>query len=67
MERNLLFPNALTPGADPIRLEHEEMLIQDIRAGVTPAQMVDRKLALLGEGGPRMRSQMQRAALSRSA
>jgi len=67
MERQPLFLNVPTPGPDPIRLEHEETLIQDIRAGVTPAQMVERKLASLGEGGPLLRSRMQRAALSRPA
>jgi hypothetical protein len=65
MERRPPLPNPLTP--DPIGLEQEESLIQDIRAGVTPSQMVERKLASLGEACPQLQSRMPAAALSRPA
>ncbi len=67
MERQPLFLNVPTPGPDPIRMVHEELLIRDIRAGVTPSQMVERKLASMGDGCPGLRSRMQTAALSRPA
>jgi len=67
MEQEPLFLNPPPPGPDPIHMEHEESLIRDIRAGVTPSQMVERKLASLGDGCPLLRSRMQRAALSRPA
>lgn len=65
MDRIPPLPNPPTP--DPSHMEHEESLIRDIRDGVTPSQMVERKLASLGEGCPLLRSRMQTAALSRPA
>ncbi len=67
MERQPPLPDAPSSGPNPIRMEHEESLVRDIRAGVTPSQMVERKLASLGEGCPQLRSRMQTAALSRPA
>lgn len=67
MERQPPFLDAPAPGADLIEMVHEESMVRDIRAGVTPSQMVERKLASLGDSCPKLRSRMQTAALSRPA
>lgn len=67
MEREPSFPNAPTSGPGLIPMEHEELLIRDIRDGVSPAQMVERKLASLDEGRPGPQGGMRTAALARPA
>lgn len=52
-------------GSCPTRMEHEELLIRDIRDGVTPAQMVERKLASLDEGRTEPEGRMRTAPLAR--
>jgi hypothetical protein len=66
MERQGHFPDIapITPSL-PAAPDPEEALVSDARAGVTPAQMVEQKLALLTTNSPLLHSRMRAAGLPR--
>ena len=52
MESQTRFSRFTSQEASPPVLLSEEALVTDARAGLTPAQMVERKLAALLQNGP---------------
>ena len=52
MESEHLFSRFAPPQAQPDAAPSEEVLVTDVRAGLTPAQMVERKLISLLASAP---------------
>jgi hypothetical protein len=52
MEPASLFKRFTPPPTEPAAVASEEALVTDARAGLTPAQMVERKLVSLLQSGP---------------